>query len=219
MLAATRGMPVRGFEKPVSKFVTVAIDVEKGCVATAATPRYRIREVQFVRGTQPTKECAGGGAPLGPAVTVPSVVGLIVEEAQERLGAAGLSSTWQRVYQPNASPGTVIAQDPRAGASLSYGETVALLVASNEVPVLTVPDLVGMAEEDARRLLEEEGFTVAEQRADRHYPRFEAGVVVAQKPQAGTSRKYGSVVTITVNPAGQKPPSPPTPSPSPSPTG
>lgn len=217
MLAATRGMPVRGFEKPVSKFVTVAIDVEKGCVATAATPRYRIREVQFVRGTQPTKVCAGGGAPQGPAVTVPSVVGLIVEEAQQRLGAAGLSSSWQTVYEPDASPGTVVAQNPRAGASMSYGVTVALLVATNEVPVLTVPNLVGMTQDDARRLLEEEGFTVAVQRADRHYPRFETGVVVAQRPQPGTGRKHGSVVTITVNPAGQQPA--PSPSPSPSPTG
>jgi penicillin-binding protein 1A len=215
MLQVTRGMPVRNFEKPVSQFVTVAIDVHKGCAATALTPAYRIRRVQFVRGTQPTKECTYRGSPGGGIVTadvVPSVVGLPVAAAEERLAEVGLNSVRASQYNTNFPPGTVIGQTPLPGHPVPKNGTITLIVSTNAYP--SVPSVVGLPQEEATRRLRNAGFAVAVFSAASYDPGFPAGMVVSQNPKAGAEKPPGTTVTIRVNP--QPPPSP---SPSPSPSG
>ena len=215
MLRATRGMPVRQFEKPVSQFVTVAVDVHRGCMATPLTPTYRIRRVQFVRGTQPTKECSyRGSIGTGGVITadvVPSVVGLPVAAAEERLAAVGLASVRASQYDTNYPPGTVIAQTPPPGHPVPKNGTITLIVSTNAYP--SVPAVVGVSREEATRRLQKAGFAVAVFSAASYDPGFPPGVVVSQNPKAGAEKPPGTTVTIRVNP--QPPPSP-LPSPSPS---
>ena len=215
MLRATRGMPIRDFKKPESQFVTVAVDVHRGCVATALTPAYRIREVQFVRGTQPTKKCAYRGVVGGGTITtdvVPSVIGLPVAAAEQRLAEVGLSSVRATQYNPNYPPGTVIGQTPPPGHPVPRNGTITLIVSTNQYP--SVPSVVGLSQDAAVARLRDAGFAVAVFSAGSYDPGFAPGVVVSQTPKAGAERPPRTTVTIRVNP--QPPPSP---SPSPSPSG
>ena len=214
MLQATRGMRVRNFEKPVSQFVTVAVDVHRGCVATALTPAYRIRRVQFVRGTQPTKECSyrgsiGTGGIVATDV-VPSVVGLPVAAAEARLAEYGLASVQASEYNTNYPPGTVIGQSPPPGHPVPENGVITLVVSTNAYP--SVPSVVGLTREEATRRLRNAGYAVAVFSAPSHDPSYAVGAVVSQNPRGGTERQPGTTVTIRVNPE-------PPPSPSPSPSG
>ncbi|MGH2681602.1 MAG: transglycosylase domain-containing protein [Actinomycetota bacterium] len=215
MLRVTRGMPVRDFKKPVSQFVTVAVDLHKGCVATALTPAFRIREVQFVRGTQPTKECRYRGLPGGGTVTtdvVPSVVGLPVAAAEQRLAELGLTSVRASEYNTNYPPGTVIGQTPPPGHPVPKNGTITLVVSTNAYP--SVPPVVGLSREAATRRLRDAGFAVAVLSAASHDPAFAPGIVVSQSPKGGAEKPPGTTITIRINPE-----APPSPSPSPSPSG
>lgn len=213
MLAATRGMPVRKFEKPVSQFVTVSVDIQKGCVATAETPRYRIREVQFVRGTQPTKECTYKGMPgNGTGPVVPSVVGLPVAEAERRLADVGLSVEREYQYYTVFPPGTVVRQEPSPGSPVPVDDTVTLIVSTDERPRTEVPSVIGLSQPDAVRRLKDAGFVTQVKTAESHDPGFPPGVVIVQSPNPGVKKPEGTLVTIWMNPE-------PGPSPSPSPSG
>jgi membrane peptidoglycan carboxypeptidase len=215
MLRATRGMPVRDFKKPVSQFVMVAVDVHRGCVATALTPAYRIRDVQFVRGTQPTKECtyrASGGGGVVTTDVVPSLVGLPVAAAEQRLAEVGLSSVRATEYNTNYPPGTVIGQTPPPGHPVPKNGTITLIVSTNEYP--SVPSVVGLSQQQAVARLRDAGFAVAVLSAASYDPGFASGVVVSQSPKAGAEKPPGTTITIRVNPE-----APPSPLPSPSPSG
>jgi penicillin-binding protein 1A len=215
MLRATRGMPVRDFKKPVSQFVMVAVDVHRGCVATALTPAYRIRDVQFVRGTQPTKECtyrASGGGGVVTTDVVPSLVGLPVAAAEHRLAEVGLSSVRATEYNTNYPPGTVIGQTPPPGHPVPKNGTITLIVSTNEYP--SVPSVVGLSQQQAVARLRDAGFAVAVLSAASYDPGFASGVVVSQSPKAGAEKPPGTTITIRVNPE-----APPSPLPSPSPSG
>jgi membrane peptidoglycan carboxypeptidase len=218
MLQVTRGMPVREFKKPVSQFVTVAVDVNRGCVATALTPAYRIREVQFVRGTQPTKKCTyrgtGGGGGVVTTDVVPSVVGLPVAAAEQQLAELGLTSVRAIEYNPNYPPGTVIGQTPPPGHPVPKNGTITLIVSTNQYPA--VPSVVGLSQEAAIDRLRDAGFAVAVFSAGSYDPAFASGVVVSQSPKASAEKPPGTTVTIRVNP---EPPPSPFPSPAPSPSG
>jgi penicillin-binding protein 1A len=215
MLQATRGMPVRPFKRPVSQFVTVTVDLHRGCVATALTPAHRIREVQFVRGTQPTKECTYRGSGGGGIITtdvVPSLVGLPVVTAEQQLAQVGLRSVRAIEYNPNYPPGTVIGQTPPPGHPVPKSGIITLIVSTNQYP--SVPSVVGLSREEATSRLRDAGFAVAVHAAASYNPSFAPGAVVSQSPKGGAERPPGTMVTIRINPD-----PPPSPSPFPSPSG
>ncbi|MFC8093564.1 Stk1 family PASTA domain-containing Ser/Thr kinase [Streptomyces sp. NPDC057301] len=91
-----------------------------------------------------------------PKVAVPSVTGLDVEEARDKLAADAYAfdvSTESRV-SPEAA-GTVLEQDPVTGTEVEKGTTITLVVAKAEQEPrqeekVTVPDVVGMTCEAAR---------------------------------------------------------------------
>ena len=73
-----------------------------------------------------------------------------------------------------------------------------LLSISTGPAQLSVPDVVGLDEESARRELEAAGFEV--QVVDEPTEVVEEdGIVLDQDPAGGSSRPKGSVVTITVS--------------------
>jgi membrane peptidoglycan carboxypeptidase len=128
MSEATANLPVRDFQRPDVDFVTVAIDVTQGCLPTASTPSSRIRYVQFVPGTEPTRRCTGESAPVTGGV--PSVVGMSAGAAYDALTAAGFSVTQTVQQNQNYPSGTVISQSPAPGTQAPAGSTVSLVVAS-----------------------------------------------------------------------------------------
>lgn len=128
------------------------------------------------------------------SVRVPRVVGLPIAEAFERLQDSRLRGEAKEVFSGRAQ-GTVIRQQPAAGAEAQRGAAVVLTVSKGRQAV-TVPNLVGRSEAQAGATLQR-----LELRANVvRVPATDApGTVVAQRPTAGVRRPRGSVVQINVS--------------------
>jgi eukaryotic-like serine/threonine-protein kinase len=126
---------------------------------------------------------------------VPSVEGLPTEEAEARVRDAGFKPEISRAFSDEVDRGRVIEVSPPAGTSIELGSTVTLRVSRGPEPV-TVPDVVGRSEEDARGALEGAGLTVRTQQ--RESETEEPGTVLEQDPAAGEEVERGAEVTLTV---------------------
>ena len=127
-------------------------------------------------------------------VGVPAVVDLREAEAVATLEDAGFEVEIQRVFA-GAPRRTVVEQEPRGGEQAPRGSTVALKVSKGR-NLNTVPDVLGLTEEEA----------VAALRAREFEPRIfdvpspdPAGTVVAQQPQPGEQAPPDSRVRINVS--------------------
>lgn len=206
MLRATDGMRVRGFPRPeVVSFVTVDMDVTRGCVANDFTPPDLIESFQFVSGTEPTEVCSEPSTYQ--LLDVPSVIGLAEDEARTALEEAGFAVEIER--EPSDQPlETVIAQDPAPGEQALHTSAVTVTVAAaplEQSAASGVPDVIGLAEDEAVRLLQAAGFGVAifeEPECDPDDPAcdFRAGVVWKERPPPGSVAGRETTITIWVNP-------------------
>jgi serine/threonine-protein kinase len=146
-------------------------------------------------------------------IAVPKLVGLQRQDAEAQLQKLGLTAdvTELETTQP---AGTVMKQDPPAGASVDKGAAVKLTVAIQrpEVPDVTTNH---PTEEEATAILQKAGFKV--QVRTRPDP-ANVGHVSDQSPAAGTRRSSGATVTIYLgSDSGAVAPTP-TASPTPTPT-
>ena len=92
----------------------------------------------------------------------------------------------------------MISQSPTQGVRVPPTQTVDLVVSSGPRAV-RVPNVVGLLESDATRILENDGFDVQVIREPQSPDcEQEAGRVCLQDPEAGESVEEGSTVTITV---------------------
>jgi beta-lactam-binding protein with PASTA domain len=127
-------------------------------------------------------------------VPVPSVVGQRERAAVDALEEAGFEVQIQRVFA-GAPRRTVVEQEPRGGAQAARGSTVDLKVSKGR-NLNTVPDVLGLSEEEAVAALREREF---EPRIfDVPSPDPE-GTVVAQQPQPGEEAPPDSRVRINVS--------------------
>ena len=91
----------------------------------------------------------------------------------------------------------MVASDPLAGKRLPLGSEVNLVV-STGVPVLPVPNVTGMAPDDARRELEEAGFLVEPEVETRPSTEEDAGSVVDTDPTPGAQTPTDRPIRIIV---------------------
>ncbi len=132
----------------------------------------------------------------GPAdVTVPNVTGFTTPKASNALGKEGLEVTPKEEASDTVPAGQVIRTDPPAGAQISKGETVTLIVSTGPSTV-AVPNVVGLTTAQATSRLESAGFVVFPQTKTVLSP-ADDGRVVEQSPTANTTAAKGSRVTIT----------------------
>jgi penicillin-binding protein 1A len=129
---------------------------------------------------------------------VPDVRGRGYNEAALAVREAGLTPARFDVVDGGHPAGAVRAQSPPGGSTALRGATVTLEVAAPPADSVTVPDVVGMKQEDAVATLNDAGFPaqVAET-PDNKQPK---GRVWQQSPLAGTSVRPGTTITIFVNP-------------------
>ena len=122
-----------------------------------------------------------------PAVTVPRVTGLTVEEAVAGLRAAGLD------YALDGAGGRVEAQLPAGGAEARQGALVMLYVEGAPSPDdrVTVPDVAGMPVLEANRLLRACGLELEIEGS---------GLAVDQSPAAGEQVTPSRVVAVRFEP-------------------
>jgi hypothetical protein len=130
-------------------------------------------------------------------VVVPGVVGETIDDARAELEDAGLQVSEERVFSDEAFEGTVITQDPREGAEVEPGTTVALTVSGGPEPVV-VPLVVGLAQQRAITVLQNTGLDGS---ASTFQPSetVPAGVVVMQEPVDGTEVPRGTVVGLVIS--------------------
>ena len=162
-----------------------------------------------------TDPAAGKSVPVGSTIrvnvmtgpaqgTVPSVVGLSIQDATAKLQSAGFNANPSYV-DSTAPQGQVVSQNPAPGSTESKGSSVALKV-SNGPPQKTVPDVIGETSQEAVSQLEAAGFQVNEQ-----YTQTGASqdnIVQNQNPAGNSQAAQGSTVTILIGQHSQGPPPP-----------
>jgi serine/threonine-protein kinase len=128
-------------------------------------------------------------------VPVPGVIGLSQESAEARISDAGLTPAVQE--QESEEPvGEVVAQDPAASIRLERGETVTITV-STGIPEVDVPNVTGLGRRDAASQLRADGLVPVAREIDVTDP-AQDGVLVDQRPAAGTEVREGREVVIVV---------------------
>jgi len=128
-------------------------------------------------------------------VTVPDVTGLTREAAEARLRDEGLEVAAEE-QESDEPEGDVISQSPGAGAEVNRGDTVTITVSTGR-PQVTVPDVVGLRDAQASSKLQSAGLAPVRQERTVTDP-DEDGVVIEQRPDAGTEVDQGRQVVIVI---------------------
>jgi serine/threonine-protein kinase len=136
-------------------------------------------------------------------VAVPDVTGESEDNARSAIEGAGLRVGKVTEEESDKEIGTVIAQKPAAGGSVTKNTAIDLTVAKG----VAIPDVVDLDEDDARTQLEDAGFEVRVRDQTVTDP-AQDGVVLDQSPAADEERRKGSRVTIIVGRAAAATPSP-----------
>lgn len=159
---------------------TVAAGMVIGFVPAAGTQLKRDEVVQVI--------VSLGHAP----VAVPDVTGQSPEQAQANLEALGFTVTrGEDGRSADVDAGEVMAVSPGpADGPAAYGSEVTIVVSAG-VPLVTVPDVTGMKEDEATAALQAAGLTV-------DATKFFGNKVRQQTPAPGESVEQGTSVKILV---------------------
>jgi beta-lactam-binding protein with PASTA domain len=126
-------------------------------------------------------------------------VGLSRESAESRLDREGLTVQVQ-TQESDRPEDEVIAQSPAPGTRLDSGDRVTITISTGRQPQVqqvAVPDVEGLPERDALRMLRAEGLT-GTVRERKTADEGEDGIVIVQRPGAGARTEPGQNVVIVV---------------------
>ena len=138
----------------------------------------------------------GGSTAAVAQVEVPTVVGLPLADARQQLEALKLKVTVTEAANEDQPAGNVFDQTPKRGEKVDEGSTVALKVSAGATAV-PVPSVIGSQIDQARALLEAQGFTVkVDDVVSEDAP---LGEVVDQDPGANQDAPKGSEVRLSVS--------------------
>ncbi|MEU5390492.1 Stk1 family PASTA domain-containing Ser/Thr kinase [Streptomyces tibetensis] len=132
-----------------------------------------------------------------PKVTVPSVTGLSLDEAKDKL--AGDKYKFEVETKTRTSPekpGTVLEQNPTTGEEVEKGSTITLIIAK-EAQKSTVPDVLGRTCDEAKQQMQASNLVGNCTEVDTDDD-SQVGKVIATTPQAGTSVEPNSSVNIQI---------------------
>jgi serine/threonine-protein kinase len=127
--------------------------------------------------------------------TIPEVNGLTEKSATRRLERAGFKVETRQRSSDDVAEGRVVSSSPPERSQLTKGRTVLLTISSGPEEV-AVPDVQGLAQDEAVAQLEAAGlrYAVTEQETDSEDP----GTVLSQSPAAETQAPKGTTITLTV---------------------
>lgn len=140
-------------------------------------------------------------------VTMPSLVGMNLTDAEATLDTLGLKYTTLQQYKEGAAVNEVIDQSYEEGAKIRQGATVTLTVntakatttttATTTESKVTVNSVTGLTEADAEASLSAQGFSVniSYQNSDT----VTSGVVISQSPDGSSRVERGTTITIVVS--------------------
>ena len=130
---------------------------------------------------------------------VPYLIGMSEDEAIEAIEAAGFVYGGSTDETSTEEAGKVLGQTPEAGTKASPGSEITLVVSDGQGKhQVTVPDLRGLTEDEARAKLENNGMYLGavEYEISKTYPK---GQVMDQQYAAGNKIDEGSSVNIVVS--------------------
>jgi beta-lactam-binding protein with PASTA domain/tRNA A-37 threonylcarbamoyl transferase component Bud32 len=137
-----------------------------------------------------------GSAPEG--VQVRDVTGRTEGDAEGLLQGDGFKTSSTSEPSSSVPKGRVIRTEPGAGSTRPEGSTITIVVSSGpEKTEVTVPNVVGLSEENATAVLEGKGLVVEVD----EFPALDEsqdGKVMSQNPPANSKVESGDTVTITV---------------------
>lgn len=132
---------------------------------------------------------------------VPNIVGKSQSEAEQTLTSAGFTvGTVSSENSSKVASGNVISQDPKANTRKKTGTAINLVVSKGtaETTKVTVPDLSGMSEDQAKAALSSVNLTPV-RGTDAHDSSIAAGKVCSQNPAKSTTVDAGSTVTYVIS--------------------
>jgi serine/threonine-protein kinase len=128
---------------------------------------------------------------------VPNVVGMTVAQASDALTKAGLTAKATYKESTVYDKDYIESQDIEGNTEVESGTVLNLVVSSGKVVGVTVPDVVGMTEAEAKVMLDNEGFTLQKQLQESNS--VEKGKVISQNPLGATTAAKGSAVTVVIS--------------------
>jgi subtilase family serine protease len=138
------------------------------------------------------------------SVSVPNVVGLTQAGATSALTGAGLTvGTVSTASSATVPSGSVISENPLAGTGVTSGSAVNLTISTGPPPV-SVPNVVGLTQAAATRILTGAGLTVGTV-GTASSATVPSGSVISENPVAGASVAANSAVNLLVS-TGPAPP-------------
>ncbi|WP_090770100.1 Stk1 family PASTA domain-containing Ser/Thr kinase [Nonomuraea maritima] len=174
---------------------TLGLKVEVVSQADSDAEKGTVIKTDPAEGTKVAKESAVKlYVSSGPKkIKVPDgLVGMPQADAMAALEEAGLQGT-VKTRASSKKQGTVIATDPKAGASLEEGGTVTVFVPRE---LAEIPSLIGLTADDATSQLKALGFKPRLSKLASDQPE---GTVIQQNPAPGTPQPPGTTITIVVS--------------------
>jgi beta-lactam-binding protein with PASTA domain len=136
---------------------------------------------------------------LGPQrASIPNVIGESERVAELNITRRGLEvGTVATIHYPGASPGTVIAQSPRAGSNALSPKIGLILSAADNAQSYVMPNFVGQPLDEATAALQQAGFVLG--KVEWVEDPFESpGTILKQSPAAGQKIPSGATITFQV---------------------
>ena len=135
-----------------------------------------------------------------PTIAVPAgLAGLSQAEAENRILETGLRTAVELQYSDTVQVGYVISVAPSEGSQVPPESTVTVYVSKgvDQSNYVTIPDLYGYSENDAKVTLEMLGLTYETVSGASDF--YNNGEVITISPDSGTLVPPGSLVTLTIN--------------------
>ena len=132
----------------------------------------------------------------GKIIAAPDITGKTVEEAQKVCDEYNIEvKVVDYEYNASYNADEICRQDPTAGSRVREGRSIEVTVSKGEEG--TVPNIVGMDEDEAKKLIKKYGFKVGTKTVETSgEPK---GTVIKQDPGAGEQTKPGSELNYTIS--------------------
>ncbi len=130
-------------------------------------------------------------------VTIPELAGNQPASAIGELTQLGLSIEQELIASADVAEGLVVGTEPAAGTEVERGSFVKLLISGGNATI-QVPRVIDLTDGQARTAIELSGLEVGDIVVEAS-PVIEAGVVMAQEPEAGTLVAEGTKVDLVVS--------------------
>ncbi|MEU8990940.1 Stk1 family PASTA domain-containing Ser/Thr kinase [Streptomyces sp. NPDC048558] len=132
-----------------------------------------------------------------PKVTVPSVIGLDLDEAKSKLEGDNYQLEVKTKFRESSDEAnTVLDQDPVKGEEVEKGSTITLVIAKEEEKS-TVPDVLGKTCDEAKAQMTANNLVGTCTEVETQDPN-QVGKVIATSPEANSSVDKNSTVTIQI---------------------